>query len=153
MGVDVGEEGQLDCLPLGLDVHRLSPDHSLRPGGQGDFVDHGLEETWIEVADVCGIRQKGEGLGQERIPDQDGDGLAEDLMTRGATASEIIVVHGREVVVNQRVRMDVLEGAGDGQDIFRTPSHRLGGGDGQDRPQSLPACEEAIVHGLVQFNG
>jgi hypothetical protein len=108
---------------------------------------------WVEVADVHRVREEGEGLSEEGVPDEDGYGLAEDLMTGGATASQVVIVHGREVIVHQGVRVDVFKGAGDGQHVFGLPSHRLGGGQGQNRPETLPPREEAIVHGPVKFGG
>jgi len=63
-------------------------------------VDHGPEEPRIKVADVRGVRQEGKGLGEERIPRQNGHGWAEDPMAGGATAPQIIVIHRRQVVVD-----------------------------------------------------
>ena len=41
-----------------------------------------------------------ERVGQERVPGEDGDRLAEDLVVREAPAPVVVVVHRRQVVVD-----------------------------------------------------
>ncbi|GFO82887.1 MAG: hypothetical protein A49_25140 [Methyloceanibacter sp.] len=52
-----------------------------------------------------------EGDGEERIARQDGGGFVEGDMHRGASPAERIVVHGRKIVVDQRVAVNAFERA------------------------------------------
>ena len=86
---------------------------------------------------------------QERVPGKDGHRLAEDLVVRETPAAVVVVVHGRQVVVDQRVGVDQLEAARGGHDVVHLAAHRLGARDHQDRPETLAAREDAVPHRLV----
>ena len=51
-----------------------------------------------------------EGKGLEGIAGEDGDRVAEDLVAGGLTAAEIVVVEGREVVMDERVGVEHFDG-------------------------------------------
>ncbi len=74
-----------------------------------------------------------EGLGEERVAHQDRDALAEDAMAGGAPAAQVVVVHGGEIVVHQRVGVDQLEGAGEGHDGAHRRARHLSRGECEDR--------------------
>ena len=58
------------------------------------------------------VRQHLEGQRLQRVAGQDGGGLVELLVTGGLAAPEIVVVHGRQVVVDQRIGVQEFDGAG-----------------------------------------
>src|SRR5262249_771912 len=94
-----------------------------------------------------------EGPGQERVAGQDRDRLAEHLVRGRLAAPEVVVVHRRQVVVDERVRVDHLDGAGEGQELLRLSAHRLARGEDEHRPDPLAAGEEAVAHGPVDGRG
>ena len=58
-------------------------------------------------------RFKGESL--QRVARQHGGGLAEHLVVRRLAAAQIVVVHARQIVVNERIGMQQLHAAGGGK--------------------------------------
>ena len=63
----------------------------------------------LAQAEVDG--DEAERVGQERVPGEDRHRLAEDLVAREPPAAVVVVVHGGQVVVDQRVGVDQLEGS------------------------------------------
>ena len=94
-----------------------------------------------------------EGLGQQGVTGQDGDSFAEDLVVGGIAAPEVVIVHGRQVVVDQGIGVDHLHGAGGWQGPLRIAAHRLAGRQHQDRPDPLAAGKDRVAHGLMQAAG
>ena len=88
-----------------------------------------------------------EGEGQERIAGEDGGRLVEGLMDGRAAAAEVVVVHRRQVVVDQRIAMDQLDGGGGGEAELGGDAQHPGGLDEKERPQPLAALERAVPHG------
>ena len=71
-------------------------------------------------------------------------------MARRLAAPQIVVVHGGQVVVDQRVRVQELQREARYQrDIIRFPDG-LGRGEAEDGPDAFAPAEKAIAHGLVQ---
>lgn len=68
--------------------------------------------------------------GDKGLAGEDGHVLAEDLVVARPAAAEGVVVHAREVVVDEGHGVDHLHGTG-------------------RRPDSLSASEEGVAHGLV----
>ena len=94
------------------------------------------------VADARGVAgDQPEGQREQRVAGQDRDGLAEDLVIGEPAAAIVVVVHGRQVVVDERVRVDQLERAGGVEHGLGAPAHRLGAGDDEDR--AAAACRGA----------
>jgi hypothetical protein len=71
----------------------------------------------------------------------------------GELREEVVVVHGGQVVVDQRVRVDHLHRAGRRHDVVHAAADRLGPGNDEDRAQTLAPGEDAVAHGLVQRLG
>ena len=61
-----------------------------------------------------------EGFGEQAVAGEYGDVFAELHVAGGQAAAQAVVVDGRQVVVDERVGVDELEGGGEGQ-------HRRGG--------------------------
>jgi len=71
----------------------------------------------------------------------------------GQAAPEIIVIHGRQVVVNQRIAVDQLDCDGRGNGQFRRESEHPGGFPQQEGSGPLAAVERAVAHGRNQTVG
>ena len=90
-----------------------------------------------------------EGAGQERVAGEDRDRLAEHLVRGGLAAPQVVVVHGRQVVVDEAVGVDHLHRAGERHQVLARPAHRLAGREDEHGTDALAAGEEAVAHGAV----
>ena len=99
-----------------LDVDVLAADHAVDAGGGGELAD-GLEQ----VGGVAGllVEDELERLGVEAVAGEDGDVLAELDVAGGPAAAQVVVVHRREVVVDEAVGVDELERGGEREDARR----------------------------------
>ena len=93
-------------LPLALASSRMSAAHGVARRGRG-------------------LRENFERDGEQRVAREDGDAFAEDLVRGRPAAAEVVVVHAREVVVDERVGVDALDGAGGGEWLLRPSRRRL----------------------------
>ena len=98
-------------------------------------------------------RQHLEGQGLERIAGEDGGGLVKGPMHRGLPATQVVIVHGREVIVNQRVGMDQLQRHGRGVQVVIRGAQGAAGRIDQHRPQPLAAHQQGVAHGRLQTRG
>ena len=95
-------------LRLALDVAHLAADHAAGPGAGrqlGHQPDAGVR---IGVAVLAG--EQPEGQRQEGVAGEDRRGLVIGLVHGRLAAAQVVVVHGRQVVVDQRVAVDHLDG-------------------------------------------
>ena len=60
-----------------------------------------------------GFGQHLEGAGLQRVAGQDGGGFVEGLVAARLAAAQVVVVHGRQVVVHQRIGVQHFDGGGD----------------------------------------
>lgn len=95
------------------------------------------------------MREDGEGLGEEGVASEDGDGVAEDLVGGGAAATEIVVIHAGEVVVDEGVGVDQLDCASCGKCCIGIATAGFGCGEDEDGPQSFASGEDRVAHGFV----
>ena len=153
-------------LALGLDVDDLAADHA---GGQaggdvgvdllGGGADAGADGAGDLFEDVDGgdggavepgDGVKGEGL--EGVAGEDGDGFAEDLVAGGLAAAEVVVVERGEVVVDEGVGVEHLDGGAelDGGDLgvgvlgAHAPSLKA-----EDGTEALAAGKDGVAHGAM----
>jgi farnesyl diphosphate synthase len=94
------------------------------------------------------LRQDLEGEGQQRVAGEDGGRLVEPLVGGGPAAAQVIVVHARQVVVDQRIGMDAFDRCGDAQGGAAINPESGGAGQRQERAQALAAAENGIAHRL-----
>jgi hypothetical protein len=66
-------------------------------------------------------------------------------------AAHIVIVHRRQIVVDQRIDMDCLDRAGGARGAFAIDPEQAGGGEDQQRPQPFAATDRCMPHRLVQF--
>ena len=96
------------------------------------------------------LAQMGEGEGQQGIPGKDRRGFVIGLVNGGLAAAKVVIVHGRQVVVDQRIAVDELDRDGGGEAQLRGDAKHLGGFPQQEGPDALAAIEGAMPHGLEQ---
>ena len=84
-----------------------------------------------------------EGQGLEGVAGEDGGGLVEGLVAGRAAAAQVVVVHGREVVMDQGIGVDQLDGAGGAVHHLGGQADGPGGGVDQGGRMRLPAPRAA----------
>jgi hypothetical protein len=90
-----------------------------------------------------------EGDCEERVPGKYGDPFAKDLVVRRSPASQIVVVHAWQIVVNQGIGVDTLYCARCRQCCLGRTAARLGRGHGENGPHPFASGEEAVPHCFV----
>ena len=143
--VDVLERLGRDRLAFRFDVHDLAAHH---PVGTGRLRDGG-----DDVADDPCVRHQRRVLGdqperqrQKGVAGEDRDRVAEHLVVRQPSPAVVVVVHRRQIVVDQRIGVDHLERARRGHHRRRRGADGLGPRDHEDRPQPLAARQHAVAH-------
>jgi hypothetical protein len=96
-------------------------------------------------------RAKVEGVDQQRVARQNGQGLAEHLMVGGPAAPEIVIVHAGQIVMDQGKGMRHLQGAGREEDVLARAVAGLERSEGQGRAQAFAAREGGIADRLMQI--
>ena len=91
-----------------------------------------------------------EGDGEQRVAGEDRGRLAEGDMQRGAPAAQRIVVHGRQIVMDQGIAMHAFERGGGIEAAFLRHAEQAARGHEQKGPQTLAAAEGRVAHGVGQ---
>ena len=119
-------------MPPGAEIERLALRHALPPGGLGK------EEDKLGANGGIGMRariaQDLESERQKRIADEDGCRLVEGDVKRRAAAADRVIVHGRQVVMHQRVAVDAFERGRGGQGLLLADVKQSRRFDEQKRP-------------------
>jgi hypothetical protein len=137
------------AIRLPLDIVKLST-HQL--AGSGGF---GQGPT------ACGRHRRGmdpcgqglEGQGQEGIAGKDGHSLPKLTMTCWKSTPQVVIVHRRQVVVDERIGVDHLDGAGRRHGRVKVAAARFRGPEDQQRPQPFAGGEETITDRLAEPTG
>ena len=72
------------------------------------------------------------------------------LWTVGLPRLQIVIVHARQIVVDQRIDVDRLDRRADPQRPLGIDGEQLRGGAGQQRAQPLAAADRGMAHRLVE---
>jgi len=116
------------------------------PGDIGEIGDH----RGRRVARCGGcLSENPEGKGQQRIPGKDRNSFAVHFVGRRPSPSEVIVIHTREVVMNEAVGMEAFHGAGGWHRRRDLAAARLGSRQTKDGPEAFSSGEYAVAHRLV----
>ena len=94
------------------------------------------------------VRQHLEGQRLQGVAGQDRGRLVELLVTGGLAAPQIVVVHRRQVVVDQRIGVQEFDGAGGAQGGQRADLEQRCAGQHEERAQPLAAAQARIAHRL-----
>lgn len=142
--VDVAELGSGNALPLALEVGNLTGDQLEGSGRPGEFED----DVVVTVAGADATEGGDfESLGEESVAGKDGNAFAKDLVAGETSAAVVVVVHRREVVVDEGVGVDTLDGTGEGHGQGGRAAASLGGGERQDGTEPLAPGEKGVAHG------
>ena len=133
-------------------IDRLAAGHPTGADRVRQHTDH-LEPQRGAVAIGRVVRQHGESERLQCIAGQDRGRFVEGAMAGRPSAPQIIIVHGRQVVVDQAVDVDQLDSGGGGIELLERRAESFAGEVHEYRPQALAAAEHAVAHGLVQPRG
>ncbi len=95
------------------------------------------------------IGEQAEGFREKRIAGEDGHGFPKFDMGGRQAAAQRTIVHGGEVIMDQRVGMEALNGDGRWKRV-NSGAVEIRSEEDQRGPEALPACPQAVVHGLME---
>src|SRR5215831_18941421 len=87
--------------------------------------------------------------GEQRIPGKYRESFVELLMARWLAATEIVVIHRGQIVMNQRISMDHFDRRCDRQHRLPVILIRSERRHTKTRPDALAAIHRAVSHGLM----
>ena len=151
MEVDVFERLEINILALALQVDHLAAHQPRSTGGQAQLPHH-LQQLLGRHAGAA-QRHHFKGAGEQGIARQDRVGLAVHLVIGGPAAAQIVVVHGGQIVMDQRHGVNHLQRHRRGHRQFAVAAGQLTGRQAEDRPQALAARQQRIAHRLAQALG
>ncbi len=144
---------QLDVFRIaraagGLEVDGLAACHAGKPDGVGE---HGQHAHPNRIRKRVGLRgEHCEGQRLQRVAGQDRRAFIERTVTGRPSASQVVIVHRGQVVVDQAVGMDQFHGRRGRVEIVRVRTQRLPGDVHQQRAQPLAAAQHAVAHRFLQ---
>src|SRR4030043_292720 len=71
-------------------------------------------------------------------------------MAGGFPPAKVIIIHGRKVVMDERVSMDHLQSAGKREDVISLSSNRLESSDRKNGTNPFSSIEETVPDGSVK---
>ena len=148
--MDVAQFGHGKFFAFALQIRHLPGDELQRAGGLGDFQNDFLVRIAREFFALRGDFKR---LRQQRVARQHGDAFAENFVVGGLAAAEIVVVHRRQIVVDERVGVDALDGAGERHGVGFAAAAGGGGREAKRRAHPFAAGKERVAHGLVNRGG
>ncbi len=148
--VDVPELVVGEVAAFAFQVEHLPGDDILPTGSYGEFPDEVAGRVGIFVREVA---EKLERECMEGISSEHSNRFTVDLMAGGLSTAEVVVVHAREVIMDEREGMKHLESTGSWKSRISCLAESLGGDQTEDRPEPFAAGEDAVAHGFVQVRG
>ena len=143
-----GHSGPIKLPTLREHVDHLPAGHPARARRPTQGGDQFAACLWVRVR--VGFGQDLEGAGLQGIAGQNRRGLVELLMGRGFAPSQIVVVHRRKVVMNQRIGVQHLNRGRRACRAGLRHGEHCGALHHQERPQPLAATQGRIAHSVCQ---
>ena len=131
------------------DVAVLAADHPAHAGRLRELAS--ARECWRARPLV--VAEEADRLGEEAVAGEDRDVLAVDDVRRRPAAAQLVVVHRRQVVVDQRVGVDELDRRRGRQHLGRVVAGRARRRQAEHRADPLAAGEQRVAHRLVEARG
>ncbi len=148
--VDELQLGPRGFPALGFQVGHLAGNQATAPRCDGEFAE---KIPRLVARGFPDSRQNLKRLRQKRIPGEHGDALAENFVRGRASPPEIVIIHARQIVMDEGVRVDALDGTGRRKGFGGFSSAGLGRSQAENRPHPLASGEEAVAHGAVDGGG
>ena len=100
-----------------------------------------------------GLRGDLKRLCQQRVARQHRDAFAKDLVVGRFAAAEIVIVHRRQIIVDERIGVDALNGAGKRHGVGFASTAGRSGREAERGAHPLATGKERIAHGFVDGGG
>ena len=143
--------GNIEALAHGFEIDCLTARHAPRSGKHRQVLDHlqaraSIVDHFRVVADDVKRKRLQRVAGENR-------GCFVELAVAGrATAPQVVVIHRRQIVMNQRIGMDNLDRAGGAVDFFQLDVKRRSSRVDQYWAHPLAGRQHGVTHRLVQAN-
>ncbi len=135
-------------LALGFEVEGLAADHAAGAGGAGKRQHEGRAAFGRQHRRVVGDNVEGER--QQRVAGKDRGRFVEGLVHRRLAATQVVVVHRRQVVMDQRIAVHAFERRRDAKRRLAAGGKKGGTFQDQKRAEPLAAVQHAMAHGRHQ---
>ncbi len=135
--------------PLDGQVDRLATRHALRAAGFRQRADNGQALRRVRRHRPV-LSEDLEGQDLERIAGEDRGRLVESLVAGRPTPAQVVIVHRRQIVMDERIGMDQFHRRSRAVQPGRVHADRLAGQIDQQRADPLAAAEYRIAHRLVE---
>ena len=146
--MDVFEGVEVHLAGLAFQVDHLAAHQAGGAGGQGQLAYHLEQPLGGHTRAAQGHHL--EGARQQGITGQNRLGLAVHLVVGGPATAQVVVVHGGQVVMDERHGVDHLHRHRRGHGQIGVAAGQLTGRQGQDRSQPLATGQERVAHRLPQ---
>lgn len=144
--VDISKVRFGDLFSLAFEIGHLTSDELEGAGRLGQIHDHLVMGVAFGGR---GLNQYFEGLGEEGISGENGDAFPVNLVVRGFAPAEVVVIHGRQVVMDEGISVDAFDSAGSREGWSAITAARLGGGQTESGPQAFTPSEQGVTHGCM----
>ena len=141
-----GGGAEIEALMLRDQVQHLAADHAVPAGRLGQRRHQLAADVGVLVGRRIGQHLEGEG--QQPVAGQDGGRLVELAVAGRTAAPQFAIVHRRQIVVDQRIAVDHLDGRGDADGAVPVDAEKGGRLHHQEGAQPLAAVQAAIAHGV-----
>jgi hypothetical protein len=131
-------------------VDRLAASHAAGAAGVSEQGNHFELPTRL-VEWLAGEKLESQRL--QAVADQQGGWFVEFNMAGRAAATQHVVVHARQVVMNQRIGVDQFDRAADDVEVFRRGAGQLASSVGEQRAHAFAATQCGVAHGVMQAGG
>ena len=135
-------------LVLRRKVEHLAADHSADTGSGCELPDQFYSDTCVGIGSRVGEDREGER--QQRIAGEDRGRLVVGLVHGRLAAAHVVVVHRRQVVVDEAVAMHAFQCRGSADDARAGRAKHPRRLDQQERPEPLAGTEGGVAHGGKQ---
>ncbi len=136
--------GQVKGRLFRLQIHHLSARHAIRATGQRQRRNQLAADEGVGVGARTGEDFKGQRM--QRVARQHGGCLPECAVHRGLAPAHIVIVHARQIVMDQRIDMDRLHRRSDAQRDIAVDMEQRSGRSDQQGPQPFAAANRRMAH-------
>ena len=139
----------LEFRKIEIAAHRgkiqcLSARHAHRAAGIRQNLNH-LQASIETHAGRSIAGQQRECQDLQRIADEDGGRFIEGAMRRGLAAAQVVIVHRRQIVVNQRIRVNEFHRRSRRIQCIRVQPKGFSGAIDEQRAQALAAAQDRVA--------
>jgi hypothetical protein len=148
--VNIFEHAFVAGFTFSFEVGNLAADHAAI--GADGFGDHS-EDSKAALGLDGRHGESLEGESEQGIAGEDRGSFAENFVVGGLTATQIVVVEGGEIIVNQRISVNQFESAADFDGSIGLRRKDSRGFQTEDGANAFAAGENAVTHSGVNGNG